>query len=271
MKAFQKLQLRFAAHLRDPSRNAAPDGIEPRRIRIYAELLYNNVEGFLATGFPVLRAITPEARWHAMARDFFSRHRCRDPLFHGIAAELLKYLERVRRDPGDPPFLRELAHYEWVELALQVSAQRPDRAAADARGDLLAGTPVLSPLAWPLTYRFPVHRIGPGFQPLAPPPQPTHLVVWRNRDDAVKFMELNAVSARLLQLLSTRPAAGAKLLARIARELKHPDPQQVIAQGAALLVQLRERDIVLGTASSSGRGPARAARGPRARKARRQR
>src|SRR6185295_3414878 len=135
-----------AAHLRDPKRNRAPAGIEARRMKIYAELFYNNVEGFLANAFPVLRRITPDLRWHATVRDFFARHESHEPLFHRIAAEFLRYLGRERhRARGDFPFLRELAHYEWVELALAVSpidlaAQRVDR-----DGDLMQGAPVVSP------------------------------------------------------------------------------------------------------------------------------
>jgi hypothetical protein len=252
MKPFQKVQYAFAAHLRDPRRHRAPRGIEPRRMKIYAELFYNNVEGFLATAFPVLRKITPDARWHAMARDFFARHESHQPLFRGIAAEFLRYLERERgRVKGDPPFLRELAHYEWVELALGV-AQAPE-SRADPRGNLLDGVPVVSPLAWPLDYAFPVHRIGPDDQPDAPPPQPTHLVAWRDRDDEVKFMEANAVTARLLHLLRPGRTTGRKALARIARELKHPQPELVIQEGAGILDGLRGRGIILGTRTRTRR------------------
>jgi hypothetical protein len=246
LKPFQRLQVRFAAHLRDPQRHPAPAGIEPRRMKIYSELFYNNVEGFLCTGFPVLRRITPDARWHAMARDFFSRHVSHQPLFHRIAEEFLAYLEHERgRVKGDPPFLRELAHYEWVELALSVAPAPAER--ADPDGDLMTGVPVVSPLAWVLAYEFPVHRIGPDFLPEAPGAQPTHLVVWRNRDDDVKFMEANAVTARLLELMKPRRRTGRQLLARIAREMKHPQPEAVIAQGAAMLPGLRERGIIPGT------------------------
>ena len=246
MKPFQKVQYAFAAHLRDPRRHPAPRGIEPRRLRIYTELFYNNVEGFLATAFPVIRRITPDARWHAMARDFFARHESHQPLFHRIAEEFLRYLERTRRAKDDPPFLRELAHYEWAELALGV-APTPDVARVDPRGDLAAGVPVVSPVAWPLTYRFPVHRIGPDHQPSAPPAQPTHLVVWRNADDEVKFMEANAVTARLLQLVTPGRMTGRSALGRIARELKHPRPEAVVAEGERILAGLRERGIILGT------------------------
>ncbi len=248
MKPFQRVQYRFAAHLRDPKRNPAPRGIEARRMKIYRELFYNNVEGFLASAFPVLRKITPDARWHVMARDFFSRHESHQPLFHGIAGEFLAYLEHERGPvKGDAPFLRELAHYEWVELALTV-AQAPAAAElADAGGNLMERVPVVSPVAWALTYEFPVHRIGPAFQPKAPGAQPTHLVVWRNAQDEVKFMETNAITARLLQFMAERRATGRQLLLRIARELHHPLPEAIVEQGRALLADLRTRDIVIGT------------------------
>jgi hypothetical protein len=248
LNPFQRLQLRFAAHLRDPKRFPAPRGIEPRRMKIYTELFYNNVEGFLSSAFPVLRRITPDARWHAMARDFFARHRSHQPLFHKIAEEFLKYLEHERgRVKGDPPFLRELAHYEWVELALSLAQAAPAEELADPAGDLIEGVPVISPVAWVLSYEFPVHKIGPGFIPAGPGAQPTHLIVYRNRQDDVKFMEANTVTARLLQLMAGRRATGRQLLRRIAREMKHPQPDAVLAQGAAMLPGLRERDIILGT------------------------
>lgn len=102
---FRELQYRFAAHLRDPDANPPPPGIEPRRLKIYTELFYNNVEGFIAGAFPVLRELTPDDRWHAMVRDFFARHRCADPQFHRIAAEFLDYLDKEREAADDPPFL----------------------------------------------------------------------------------------------------------------------------------------------------------------------
>lgn len=249
--AFQQLQRDFAAHLRDPQNNAPPSGIEDRRLQIYRELFYNNIEDFLAHAFPVLRRISDDAVWHARVRDFFARHRARQPQFHQVAEEFLRFLDEVRGEhPDDPPFLRELCHYEWVELALSVSelelpAQNADAGAAP--GDLLAGRPLVSPLAWMLAYEYPVHRIGPDCLPETSPAAPTYLIVYRNRQDAVKFMEINAVTARLMQLLEEdADSSGHALLQRIAAELQHPQPQAVIDAGAAILLDLQARDIVLG-------------------------
>lgn len=245
---FQRLQLAFAAHLRDPAGQPPPPDLEPRRVAVYRELFFRNVEGLLAGSFPVLRQILPPDHWRALVRDFYARHQCRSPQFWRIAGEFVDFLEQERGEvAGDPPFLRELAHYEWVELALDLSAAEADPALADPNGDLLQGVPVLSPLAWPLVYEWPVHRLGPDHQPAAPPATPTCLVVYRDRSDTVRFMEINPVTARLLALVASAPASGRALLERVAAELAHPAPAQVVAEGREILERLRRRDILLGT------------------------
>lgn len=251
MHEFQRVQYAFAAHLRDPQRNPAPPGVEDRRMKIYRELFYNNVEGFVAGAFPVLRRLYADAAWHGMIRDYFSRHRAHTPFFHRIAEEFLHYLQDERApQPEDPPFLLELAHYEWVELALSVSEAEPDSAGVDPAGDLLDGVPVLSPLAWNLAYRYPVHRISPEFRPTEPDAQPTHIVVYRDRSDKVGFLEINAVTARLLRLIEEHPdRSGRQQLQAIAAELKHPRPEAVIEGGREMLEGLRRRDIILGIRS----------------------
>jgi len=244
---FTAVQYALARHLRDPDHALAPADVDPRRLAVYRELLYNNVERFLAGYFPVLRRILGEHAWHAMIGDYFARHRARTPLFPQMPREFLRYLDELREGRDDPPFLRELAHYEWMEAALAIDPHEPDLERVDAGGDLLDGCPVLSPLAWPLRYAFPVHRIGPDYQPRAPGPQPTYLLLYRDAGDVVRFLELNTFSARLVELLGAAdPASGRGLLERIARESGHPQPQAVIDGGAGLLADLRRRTVVLG-------------------------
>ncbi|MGE5155332.1 MAG: DUF2063 domain-containing protein [Bdellovibrio bacteriovorus] len=246
--SFQATQQAFAAHLRDPEGRPAPPGLEDRRVGIYRELIFNNVESLLAGFFPVLHRILPRDHWLGLVREFFIRHRARSPLFMELAQEFLDFLHRGRAaDPRDPPYLLELAHYEWVELALMISEDEPDLTCLDPNGDLLAGVPVLSPLAWPLSYRFPVHRLSPDHQPEEPPAEPSHLLVYRNRAERVEFLETNAVTQRLLQLLGHETGrSGRENLELIAAELQHPTPEQVIDFGAALLADLRARGIIVG-------------------------
>ena len=135
--------------------------MEPRRLRIYQDLVYNNIEGFISGGFPVLRSLYDDTGWHALVGAFIDQHRCHTPYFLEIGQEFLQFVMRDYR-PGesDPPFLAELAHYEWVELALDIAEEGLPPAVAVA--DVLQAVVRPSPLAWSLRDLFPENLIGPG-------------------------------------------------------------------------------------------------------------
>lgn len=240
-------QLELTRHLRDPQHAPGPVGIEDRRLAIYRDLLFNNIENLLAGNFPVIRKLLGETRWKAMVRDFYRDHRAQTPLFPEIAREWLRYLESL---PAlDPPFLLELAHYEWVELALQISEARIGYVAYDPDGDLLEGAPlVISPLAWPLAYTWPVHRLGPDFQPTEPPPAPTFLLLRREADGNVQFSVLSPLAFRLLARLDEQPQlSGREQLLALAQEAGVAADAGFLEQGRSLLEQMRGNGTVLGT------------------------
>lgn len=245
---FIRDQYAFAAHLRDPKVSPGPTDVEDRRMEIYRDLFYNNVEGFMSDGFPVLRAITPDEVWHRRIRRFFADHRSHTPYFLKVSEEFLNWLREERGEhPDDPAFIQELAHYEWVELALSVADDPVRGDGVDPNGDLLHGVPQVSELAWNLVYQWPVHLIGPENLPEQAPEQPTYLVVYRDRQDKIGFMEVNAVTYRLLDLLEEDGSrTGQQVLEQIAEELQHPDPDVVIKAGHDILLGLREREIILG-------------------------
>lgn len=246
---FKKHQYEFTAHIRDPQKNAKPEGIEDRRMGIYRELFYNNIEGFIASGFPVMRKVYDDVSWHKMIRDFFSRHESHTPYFLEIAQEFIDYLQNERQpQEEDPAGLIELAHYEWVEMALHVSDETIDMNDINANGDLLTQRPVFSPVAWPLVYQFPVHTMGPDNLPDKAPEQATYLVVYRNRKDEVRFLEINPVTARLIGLLQENASfTGLDAIESIIKEMNHPNPDVVKKGGQAALEELHQHGIILGS------------------------
>jgi len=247
-KTFKDWQYSFTSHIRDPENVAVPEGIEARRIKIYSDLFYNNVEGFISSGFPVLRSLYSNTDWHLMIRDFFKNHQNHTPYFLELSQEFIDYLQNERQaTESDFPFMLELAHYEWVELALSIDETEIDTSNIDIEGDLLSGHPVISPLAWPLSYNFEVHKISPEYIPTEASNQATHLIVYRDKEDEVGFMEINAVTARLLYLLNeNEDLSGHSAFEKIAIELQHPDTNAVISGGLETLNELKQRNIILG-------------------------
>ncbi len=244
---FQRYQLAFAAHIRDPKANPRPTGVAARRMKIYTELLYNNVERSLLGCFPVLQQVLGKRKWAKLVRAFFSTHRSHTPYFRQIPDEFVQFLQNEWAPPeGYPPYLLALAHYEWIELVLSVSDRSVDRS-IEATGDLLDGVPLLNPVLANLRYDWPVHRIAPRRKV---PPAETHLLVFRDGADHVQFIEINAFTARLLTLLEPGSLSGRATLEKIAAESRHPDPALILQAGGALLNDLRARGAILGSAQS---------------------
>ena len=242
---FQDFQRAFARHLRDPRHTPRPAGVPARRMAVYNELVFNNICGFLDSCFPVCRATLGDARWRRLNRSFFRDWPAQTPWFREIPREFIRYLNDAEITQPLPAWLAELAHYEWVELAVDImdcaiSAPNPD-------GDLLRQTVLLNPALMNLAYAWPVHRIGPAYRPRKP--QPTYLVVYRDSADKVQFTAINPVTARLLTLLGEQSCTGEAALRQIAAELQHPAPAQLIAFGAALLDDLRRQGIILGSSA----------------------
>ena len=247
---FRRIQLDFAAHIRNPETADLLSGIDARRMKIYIDLFYNNIESFLANTFPIAKQVLKGEVWNNLVREYIHTHTAETPYFLEIPEEFLKFLQQ-REQRGSvaklPDFMLELCHYEWVELAVDVSEAEIPEEDIDPGGDLLAGSPVLSPLAWSLSYTYPVHQIGPGFLPGSEPGE-YFFVVYRNRMDKVGFIESNVVTARLLQLLTDDTAASGKdILQKVADELPHLRTEQISQGGIQTLEKFRSLDIILGT------------------------
>ena len=219
-------------------------------MKIYRDLFLGNLVSLLGSSFPVLRKIYGQQRWQRLVRGFLQSHRSHTPIFAEVPEEFVSFLQSgYDMTPDDPPFLLELAHYEWADVALKTRDITIAWDTIDPAGDLLAGAPVVSPMAWSLTYRFPVHLISTDFQPDAPDGEPTRLLVYRSLRDVVGFIEINAVTARLIELADDNPQAwsGREILMQIAAELDHPDAETVVTGGAEILSRMRGKDVFLGT------------------------
>ena len=102
----------------------------------------------------------------------------------------------------------------------------------------------MSPLAWLLTYAWPVQQIKPEFLPEQPAQQPVCLIVYRDADDEVQFTEVNLVTAKLLQQLElNQDASGADVLNEIAAELGYDDPEPMLQAVCRYLKILGKKEL----------------------------
>jgi len=199
MKAFQHAQMALAAHLRDPDGSPQPPGMEMRRLQIYRDLLFNNIESLLANGFPVLASVYQPDRWQALVRGFYREFRCHSPYFTDVAPQFLRWLSTCDSEYLEHDFTVELAQYEWIETAAALDNSLSEVRLERPQELLLDHVVVLAPSCHVQAYRYPVHQISREYLPQLPPVAMTYVLTYRDADEQVRFLLLNALTASLLQ------------------------------------------------------------------------
>lgn len=241
--SFQATQHAFMQHIRDPENNAFPD-IEDRRLAIYRELFFNNVEGFVSSAFPVLRSLYNEDDWLVLVRKFFSQHDCKSPYFLQISEEFLAFLSNeYQRADVDPEYMLELAHYEWVELALSIADQDPNEGQVT---DILSQPLYFSSLAWRVSYTYPVQFASSDNPQLVAMDEGNHLVIYRDSDDDIQFVAINGITAHLLQQIESNPSISFSALLNVMSAALPQVEASVLESGlVSTLIDLAEKGVLV--------------------------
>jgi hypothetical protein len=242
---FKSKQAEFAAYIRDPLNNLPPADVNPQRMAMYHELFFNNIDSFLSSNFPVIRTLFDDKHWQALSGDFFAKHQCKTPYFSEFAEEFITYLQN--RPPLEGyPFLLELAHYEWVEMALSIATAEPRLADAVFIENLSTQALALSPLAWPLVYQYPVQQISTQFLPLIPPQLPTYLLVYRDQDYNVHFVQITPLTYRLLDILEQHPGSSVTdCIKMLTTEIQQLDADMLGREGLKIFQDMLLKGIVI--------------------------
>lgn len=239
MLDFQQYQHAFTAHIRDPENNPKPNNVDEERMEVYREGVFNNIFESASVCFPVCQATVGEENWHATIRRFVASHHASSPIFREIPKELVSFLET---DSATPDYIKQLAHYEWVELA--VSSMPAENLSLSQKPDFLNEIPVLAPAHMLLQYDYPVQKISSQFKPEEA--ETTHLLVFRNTDFDVNFVELNPMMYVLLELIKQN-MTGTEALTLLAEQMQHPQPEVIVAFGAGVLEDLMRQEALLGS------------------------
>jgi hypothetical protein len=247
LPSFQRYQLAFTAHIRDPLRQPRPQGVPVKRMAVYKEIVFNNLFASVSACFPVAQKVIGKRAWLKLTQAFLREHAANTPIFRQIPEEFLSFLATATssNQPLLPPYLLSLCHYEWIEL-LVASMATPNLASEkiNPTGNLLTEHPIFTPAMQLLHYDYAVHKISPRNKPKQ---QSTQLLVYRNAEDLVKFLELNPVTFRLLTLLQQNTNTGKQALTLLANELGETDSEKIIQFGLQIMEKLRSQDVIIGT------------------------
>lgn len=252
---FQAYQQQFVEYLRDPQENGVLPTSLPQTTNVYVRLLYSKIEGSLHTCFPIVCELLGTVFWRQLVQAFIREHHCQSPLYREIPDEFIEYLMHQIPQMELPEFIIDLAHFEWMELVLETARSEMADTIFPIQGDPLTIIPVLNPVLYRLHYRYPVQtitasnthwknwrtRVKPYDQ------EPVALAGYRDIQYNIQFVKINAVTARLIEILQEGINTQEQVLLRLAEEMHDSNPDTILAFGIDILQQLEQQQIIIGS------------------------
>jgi uncharacterized protein len=255
---FLTYQRQFTDYLRYPLQNEAMPPDLPPQIGIYARLLFNKIEGSLNACFPIFRQLLDQADWHSLIRSFIKDHSCKSPLYREIPDEFIAYLINEQPTLSIPDFMKNLAHFEWMELVLEATESDPVKARFSRNDNLMTEIPVVNPVLYQLRYAYPVHKIKPSNTSWRDwknwrnrlhriKEEPVCLVGLRDKHYTVHFIEVSPATARLIELLQDAILTGEQASLQLAIEMHVADRDPFMNYCRNILDNLKQEQIIVGT------------------------
>lgn len=205
LPSFQQAQFKLANIIR--TGEGRIEGVEQRRLKIYQDLFFNNVEGFCSSAYPVFKSLMEPNQWRQLISDFFVQHECETPHFVEISQEFLAFIAEHKQQSLPYPYMIELAHYEWVELASSVADGKVKQ--GELTQPIMEVAFQVPEPTYALSYQYPVHAISDQNKEEITP-ELTNLLVYRDVDFDVQFVLTDQISVIAIQLLQQSPGATGK-------------------------------------------------------------
>lgn len=188
----------------------APAGLKPERLAVYQELVNNNIASFIDVTFPITRSLLSEALWLELKQQFVCKAYCHSPFFYDISRQFMDWvLSLEHSELVNLPWLAELLHVEWMELAVELA---PDVATSKPSPSInlyQGGDPLIAPAVpvWVLAYQWPIHRWHKDHSDFEH--SPTFLLVYRHQETLSSMQaELTASEACLWDILVNNQSEG---------------------------------------------------------------
>ena len=219
-------------------------GVEDHRVHHYRRLVYNIINGSLASAYPLTRNLLSIAEWDELVNEFFTSHPCRSPQVWTMPKEFYEYLLEVKHPVLNRyPFLQDLLWMEWLEIELYMMEDEtsPFPVSKERNGKL-----VINPEQRLIMLNYPVHlkqagRIGPDDR------GNYYLVMHREPESGkVHFTGLSTFFVSMLEHLKQQPYGLDDLIERTARDFGLPVEEQLMENSRKFIENALNSKLILG-------------------------
>lgn len=232
-----------------PGAVASLAGVDPERWRVYRQLIRRQVRGVLADLLPRTAAARGQALFDADADAWLAELGPRSRLLRDLPGEFAAWatprwsIEHVPEDmPRAPAWLGDLARHELLTHEVGAAPLRPP---ADPRPFALDARLEFDPSARLGRFDFAVHERAD--EPDAVPRrEPTALLLYRDREHAVRTLHLSPLGEALLDALLVRGTTVEEAVREAAAATASALDGELLGRVSVLLADLGERGAVLG-------------------------
>jgi hypothetical protein len=223
-----------------------------QRFRVYRRMARHRLSDVIESSFPRLRVALGDLgdileRW-------FEESPPRSPYIRDIAGEFAKWLSTADLPASAPPWVNELAAFEWATLDVQHAHE--EESAEDVReiGELDFERPaILTPAHRVLRTRYAVHRIPEDATEL-PEVEEAPFVLCIYRDPAsheARVLELSPIAAAIIEEVRSgdRTVVEAVRAASVRESFAKDGP--LVEAFAELVADLAERGVWIGAKPST--------------------
>ena len=184
----QKIQENFSNIIRKQKKQT------DKRLTVYQNLFFKNVQGFINNTFVVTQKFYNKKSWNEFIKNFILKYNSGSPYFKDISNEFYSFL---KEEYQIPEYISELMDYELAELELFVK----DSCINDKSTFDKSEKYKLSELAKLKIYSFPVHNLNGK---IIPEKKETYIIVYRNDNNQVKFIEINEITFSIIEELKNQ-------------------------------------------------------------------
>ena len=190
-----QLQNDFCQSIRNPTYQPNLDAFTVSRLEIYKELVFSNIQSIVEQCFPITQEIVSQEEWLKMVRFFVLHLASNSPYFHHLPKLMIDTLTK-HNYAWSAPYIRELMHYEWLELYVDLLDLQEDKVViVDSQSHLT--TPLtLSKLAVIASYEYPVDRLG--MDNIQVEKESFWVAVYRDEEFDINFTRLNEITFYML-------------------------------------------------------------------------
>ena len=232
--SLKKLQNEFSAAARGHSNVHFDD----TKINIYKELILNNLNEVISPCFPMIRSIISNDLWKHILKQFLLTYSVKTAIFHELPLEFVKFLKQFLLN--EYPFLPELAHYEWVELDVELS-QAPKVNKPITEIDIKRSHWSLPVSTRLLNYHYEVHQINAHNLPEQP--TDTYLIVYQDVEH-VGFQKINQMSYQLLTILCSEKMSLTEVISSVVSLYPNLSEELLLGDSTKLLKDLYKQNII---------------------------